>query len=86
MLPMFQKLSMLPRVPKYKIVPKKKRVPKKRVAKKKVIISFFISPLNNTTNNHKICLDNEGTIGEVYHNCYSKILIDNLLTFLENDF
>jgi ubiquinone/menaquinone biosynthesis C-methylase UbiE len=48
-----------------------------RVAIQKVFISFFIKPTKNSE--HKICLDNEGTKGEVYHNAYSKIIIEKHL-------
>ena len=50
-----------------------------RVSKGKVILSFFISPTQNLSPEHRISLDNPNTSGEVYHNCYSKILIDRLL-------
>lgn len=48
-----------------------------RVASQRVFISFFIKPTEG--NEHIINLDNEGTKGEVYHNRYSKILIDKFL-------
>jgi hypothetical protein len=48
-----------------------------RVASQKVFNVFFIK-LNNELQ-HKISLDSEGTLGEVYHNSYSKILIEKLL-------
>ncbi len=50
-----------------------------RVAEKKVFIPFFINPLTNMSNKHKIYLDNKDTTGEVYYNHYSKDLIDNFL-------
>ena len=49
-----------------------------RVSSKKVFISFFISP--NNESEHKINLDNKGTIGEVYHNSYSKKIIEKILS------
>jgi ubiquinone/menaquinone biosynthesis C-methylase UbiE len=50
-----------------------------RVTKNKIILCFFIDPMDNMTDEHIMCLDNEGTSGEVYHNKYSKNIIDNLL-------
>lgn len=50
-----------------------------RVSRKKVVISFFISPLQNWSYEHKTSLDNPDTSGEVYHNCYSKVLIEKQL-------
>ena len=50
-----------------------------RVSKGKVVLSFFISPTQNLSDQHKISLDNPNTSGEVHHNCYSKILIERLL-------
>ena len=48
-----------------------------RVSTQKVFISFFIKPTKNLE--HRISLDNEGTKGEVYHNVYSKIIIEKYL-------
>lgn len=48
-----------------------------RVATQKVFISFFIKPTNESE--HIISLDNKGTKGEVYHNKYSKIVIEKHL-------
>ena len=48
-----------------------------RVASQKVFNVFFIKPNNKLQ--HKITLDNKGTVGEVYHNSYSKNLIEKLL-------
>jgi ubiquinone/menaquinone biosynthesis C-methylase UbiE len=50
-----------------------------RVSRKRVVLSFFISPAQNWSYQHQISLDNANTSGEVYHNCYSKVLIDRLL-------
>ncbi len=54
-----------------------------RVAQSRIVISFFIDPLENRTNAHVVKLDDHGTIHEVYHNRYSKALIEVLL--LESD-
>ena len=48
-----------------------------RVASKKVFNVFFIKPTNKS--HHIINLDNKETIGEVYHNKYSKQLIEEQL-------
>ena len=48
-----------------------------RVGIKKVLIPFFIKPSNKSE--HIINLDNAGTVGEVYHNIYSKKLIEERL-------
>lgn len=53
-----------------------------RVAKKRILISFFIKPIDDLE--HDINLDNEGTSGEVYHNAYSKPLIEKLIKNVEN--
>jgi ubiquinone/menaquinone biosynthesis C-methylase UbiE len=48
-----------------------------RVAKKQVIVSFFIKP--EVLETHKIFLDNVNTEWEIYHNVYSKTLIEQQL-------
>ena len=48
-----------------------------RVGIKKVLIPFFIKPSDQSE--HTIRLDNKGTSGEVYHNIYSKKLIEEKL-------
>jgi|ETNvirenome_6_85_1030632.scaffolds.fasta_scaffold16598_2 ubiquinone/menaquinone biosynthesis C-methylase UbiE len=50
-----------------------------RVATDKVVVSFFIDPLENKTDSHHISLDDKNTEYEVYHNRYSRLLIENLL-------
>jgi ubiquinone/menaquinone biosynthesis C-methylase UbiE len=50
-----------------------------RVAKKRVIISFFIDVLE-AGDSHIITLDEKGTEFEVYHNRYSKTLIEKILS------
>ena len=53
-----------------------------RVSRNKIFLCFFIDPLENADINkpeHKILLENEGLKGEIHHNQYNKILIDNLL-------
>ena len=49
-----------------------------RVAKKRVYISFFILPTLQPQ--HNIKLDNAGTDGELYHNSYSKHIIEQKLS------
>lgn len=49
-----------------------------RVCRNTFVISFFISPNNN--DNHVIKLDNPSTNGEIYHNCYSRKIINNFLS------
>ena len=48
-----------------------------RVSKKQVLIFFFIMPQD--TPNHQIVLDNKNTQWELYHNIYSKIIIEQQL-------
>ena len=48
-----------------------------RVSKLRVYISFFIKP--NSKKEHIKVLENKGTKGEIYHNNYSKFLINQLL-------
>jgi len=48
-----------------------------RVCKNKIFISFFIKP--NESKNHKLNLSNKNTSREIYHNSYSKYLIEKQL-------
>lgn len=48
-----------------------------RVTKKQVLLYFFIKPVESNT--HLISLDNQGTQWEIYHNTYSKNLIETIL-------
>lgn len=50
-----------------------------RVTKNMVIMCFFIDPLENTTFNHIIKLDDAGTLSECHHNKYSSTLISGQL-------
>lgn len=48
-----------------------------RVSRKQVLVYFFMMPTDNST--HSISLDNINTEWEIYHNYYSKVLIENIL-------
>ncbi len=42
-------------------------------------VKFILDPLENKTDSHHISLDDKNTEYEVYHNRYSRLLIENLL-------
>lgn len=54
-----------------------------RVTKNQIIMCFFIDPLENTTFQHAIKLDDAGTLSECHHNKYSSTLVSSHLDLNE---